>query len=146
MEVPCAKRSCLTTTDSIHNLSISAMPWESCFMIEPRLVMLEQDAVLALSQILGIMLDDLFGNADSSGWNSERILDLEARLMAPAEEEGVLLGIDDAALLLQGMAFTEVMSQDLPWIDSVRWVTDFITEELRQHWTEEEGRAYSVVR
>ena len=115
-------------------------------MIEPRLVMLEQDAVLALSQILGIMLDDLFGNVDSSGWNSERILDLEARLMAPAEEEGVLLGIDDAALLLQGMAFTEVMSQDLPWIDSVRWVTDFITEELRQHWTEDEWRTYSVVR
>jgi len=26
-------------------------------MIEPRLVLLEQDAVLALSQILGIMLD-----------------------------------------------------------------------------------------
>ena len=115
-------------------------------MIEPRLVMLEQEAVLALSQILGIMLDDLFGNVDSSGWNSERILDLEARLMAPAEEEGVLLGIDDAALLLQGMAFTEVMSQDLPWIDSVRWVTDFITDELRQYWTEDEWRAYSVVR
>lgn len=113
-------------------------------MIEPRLVMLEQDAVLALSQILGIMLDDLFGNVDSSGWNSERILDLEARLMAPAEEEGVLLGIDDAALLLQGMAFTEVMSQDLPWIDSVRWVTDFITEELRQHWTEDEWRKLTM--
>jgi hypothetical protein len=112
-------------------------------MIEPRLVLLEQDAVLALSQILGIMLDDLFDDADSSGWNSERILDLEARLMAPAEEEGVLLGIDDAALLLQGMAFTEVMSQDLPWIESVRWVTDFITEELRQHWTEDEWRKFT---
>jgi hypothetical protein len=60
--------------------------------------------------------------------------------MAPAEGEGVLLGIDDAALLLQGMAFTEVMSQELPWIESVRWVTDFITEELRQHWTEDEWR------
>jgi hypothetical protein len=112
-------------------------------MIEPRLVVLEQDAVLALSQILGIMLDDLFDGADSKGWNSERILDLEARLMAPAEEEGVLLGIDDAALLLQGMAFTEVMSQDLPWIESVRWVTDFITEELRQHWTEDEWRKFT---
>jgi hypothetical protein len=112
-------------------------------MIEPRLVLLEQDAVLALSQILGIMLDDLFDGADSKGWNSERILDLEARLMAPAEEEGVLLGIDDAALLLQGMAFTEVMSQDLPWIESVRWVTDFITEELRQHWTEDEWRKFT---
>ena len=123
---------------------MSAKPLESWFMIEPRLVMLEQDAVLALSQILGIMLDDLFGNADSSGWSSERILDLEAQLMAPAEEEGVLLGIDDAALLLQGMAFTEVMSQDLPWIDSVRWVTDFITEELRQHWTEDEWRKLTM--
>jgi hypothetical protein len=112
-------------------------------MIEPRLVLLEQDAVLALSQILGIMLDDLLDGADSSGWNSERILDLETRLMAPAEEEGVLLGIDDAALLLQGMAFTEVMSQDLPWIESVRWVTDFITEELRQHWTEDEWRKFT---
>ena len=112
-------------------------------MIEPRLVLLEQDAVLALSQILGIMLDDLYNTENSSDWNSERILDLEARLMAPCEEEGVLLGIDDAALLLQGMAFTEVMSQDLPWIESVRWVTDFITEELRQHWTEDEWRKFS---
>ena len=120
-----------------------AKPWRSCFMIEPRLVLLEQDAVLALSQILGIMLDDLYNTENSSGWSSERILDLEARLMAPGEAEGVLLGIDDVALLLQGMAFTEVMSQELPWIDSVRWVTDFITEELRQYWTEDEWRKFS---
>jgi len=32
----------------------------------------------------------------------------------------------------------------LPWIDSVRWVTDFITEELRQHWTEEEWRKLTL--
>jgi len=31
----------------------------------------------------------------------------------------------------------------LPWIDSVRWVTDFVTEELRQHWTEDEWRGLS---
>ncbi len=109
----------------------------------PRLVLLEQDAVLALSQILGIMLDQFFYGVDSNGWDSEKIVDLESRLMAPGEDEGVLLGIDDVALLLQGMAFTEVMSQDLPWIDSVRWVTDFVTEELRQHWTEDEWRGLS---
>ena len=109
-------------------------------MIEPRLVVLEHDAVLALSQILGIMIDQFFDGGDSNGWDSEKIVDLETRLMAPGEDEGVLLGIDDVALLLQGMAFTEVMSQDLPWIDSVRWVTDFVTEELRQHWTEDEWR------
>ena len=107
-------------------------------MKEPRLVPLEQDAVLALSQILGIMLDQLLDGEDARGWSSEKILDLEARLMAPGENEGVLLGINDVALLLQGMAYTEVMSQEFPWIDTVRWVTDFVTEELRKHWSEEE--------
>jgi len=95
---------------------------------------------LALSQILGIMLDQLLDGEDARGWSSEKILDLEARLMAPGENEGVLLGIDDVALLLQGMAYTEVMSQEFPWIDTVRWVTDFVTEELRKHWSEEEWR------
>jgi len=109
-------------------------------MKEPRLVPLEHDAVLALSQILGIMLDQLLDGEDARGWGSEKILDLEARLMAPGENEGVLLGIDDVALLLQGMAYTEVMSQEFPWIDTVRWVTDFVTEELRKHWSEEEWR------
>jgi len=109
-------------------------------MKEPRLVPLEQDAVLALCQILGIMLDQLLDGEDARGWSSEKILDLEARLMAPGENEGVLLGIDDVALLLQGMAYTEVMSQEFPWIDTVRWVTDFVTEELRKHWSEEEWR------
>jgi hypothetical protein len=107
-------------------------------MKEPRLVPLEHDAVLALCQILGIMLDQLLDGEDARGWSSEKILDLEARLMAPGENEGVLLGIDDVALLLQGMAYTEVMSQEFPWIDTVRWVTDFVTEELRKHWSEEE--------
>ena len=107
-------------------------------MKEPRLVPLEHDAVLALSQILGIMLDQLLDGEDARGWSSEKILDLEVRLMAPGENEGVLLGIDDVALLLQGMAYTEVMSQEFPWIDTVRWVTDFVTEELRKHWSEEE--------
>ena len=84
------------------------------------------------------MLDQLLDGEDARGWSSEKILDLEARLMAPGENEGVLLGIDDVALLLQGMAYTEVMSQEFPWIDTVRWVTDLVTEELRKHWSEEE--------
>jgi len=112
-------------------------------VIEPRLVTLERDAILALTQILGIMLDRLFDGEDTNGWNSEHIIDLEARLMAPIEEKGVLLGINDAALLLHGMAYTEVMSEHLPWIDSVRWVADFVTQELRQHWTEDEWRRFS---
>ena len=39
------------------------------------------------------------------------------------------------------MAFTEVASAELPWIDMVRWTTDFITAELRQYWTDEEWQS-----
>ena len=112
-------------------------------MIEPRTIQLEPEAVMAMSQILGIMLDQMFDAETSTMWNTEHIIELEARLVAPAEGEPIELGIDDASLLLQGMAFTEVMSEDLPWIDTVRWVTDFVTAELRQHWTEEEWQTYS---
>jgi len=54
------------------------------------------------------------------------------------------LGIDDVALLLDGIAYTEVASADLPWIDMVRWTADFITAELRPYWTDEEWRAYAA--
>ena len=84
-------------------------------MIEPRSVVLEHEAVLALTQILGIMGDQLMADGLESQWNFEHIIELEARLMTPAPGEAVTLGIDDAALLLQGMAFTEVMSIDFPW-------------------------------
>ena len=112
-------------------------------MIEARTIQLEPEAVMAMSQILGIMLDQMFDAETSTMWNTEHIIELEARLVAPAEGEPVELGIDDASLLLQGMAFTEVMSAELPWIDMVRWVTDFVTTELRQHWTEEEWQNFS---
>jgi len=112
-------------------------------VIEPRTIQLEPEAVMAMSQILGIMLDQMFDAETSTMWNTEHIIELEARLVAPAEGEPIELGIDDASLLLQGMAFTEVMSEDLPWIDTVRWVTDFVTAELRQHWTEEEWQTFS---
>ena len=134
------KVDCQIVTYVVLWLSSTGFRSKNYTMKEPRLVPLEHDAVLALSQILGIMLDQLLDGEDARGWSSEKILDLEARLMAPGENEGVLLGIDDVALLLQGMAYTEVMSQEFPWIDTVRWVTDFVTEELRKHWSEEEWR------
>lgn len=112
-------------------------------MIEPREIQFEPDAVLAMSQILGIMLDQLWDTQNQTGQNSERIIDLDARLMECLESGRVVLGIDDASLLLQGMAFTEVMSADLPWIETVRWVTDFVTVQLRQHWSEHEWQTHS---
>ena len=112
-------------------------------MINPRNVVLEHDAVIALTQILGIMLDQMFDVESRAVWEVEDVIDLEARLSESEEGSPITLGIDDVALLLQGMAFTEVMSEDLPWINTVRWVTDFVTAELRQYWTEDEWREFA---
>jgi len=107
---------------------------------------LEADARMALGQILGIMSDQVMSGAGSR-WDVERLMEIEMRLGVVAgafgpeqvdEVETVTLGIDDAALLLDGMAFTEIASGDLPWIDMVRWTSDFVTGELRSHWSEAE--------
>ena len=50
----------------------------------------------------------------------------------------VELHIEDVALVLSGMAFTETMSADLPWFEMVRWTSDFVTAELRAHWSDAE--------
>jgi hypothetical protein len=114
----------------------------------PRSIELEPDARLALGQIIGIMADQAMSGAIAR-WDVERLMELELRLGLPPGGAGiealadetsavVILGIDDAALLLDGMAFTEVASADLPWIEMVRWTSDFVTSELRSHWTQSE--------
>jgi hypothetical protein len=114
----------------------------------PRSIELEPDARLALGQIIGIMADQAMSGAVAR-WDVERLMELELRLgLLPGStvvgdpvgdtSDTVVLGIDDAALLLDGMAFTEAASADLPWIDMVRWTSDFVTGELRSHWTQSE--------
>jgi hypothetical protein len=108
---------------------------------------------MALGTILGIMSDQAMSGT-APRWDLERLLELELRLgvvaggvAAPdqlAELAAVTLGIDDAALLLDGMAFTEVASADLPWIEMVRWTSDFVTAELRSHWTDAEWLALTA--
>jgi hypothetical protein len=51
--------------------------------------------------------------------------------------------IDDAAMILHGLAFTETMSSELPWFDMVQWTVDFIVGELRPQWTDDEWEAFS---
>lgn len=48
------------------------------------------------------------------------------RLQQPQEGEPVLLGIDDAALLLDVMAFTGVMSVEFPFFEMVHSTSDFV--------------------
>ena len=125
-------------------------------MLLPRTIELESDARMALGQILGIMYDQAMSGA-ATQWDIDRLLELELRLgVVPGampgashaqgsdEAAAVTFGIDDAALLLDGMAFTEIASADLPWIDMVRWTSDFVTSELRSHWTEAEWLALAT--
>jgi hypothetical protein len=124
----------------------------------PRQIELTPDARAALAQILGIMTDQVMGGDDTWGraatWPIERLLEVEARLgitlgiddvgRGSDDTTTVMLGIDDAALLLDGMAFTEVASADLPWIDMVRWTSDFVTSELRQHWSDDDWHTFAT--
>jgi hypothetical protein len=113
-------------------------------VIQPRDIVFERDAVTALTEILGIMADQVMGEVSNPRWEIAKLADLEARLMQPADGDPVTIGIDDAALLLDGMAFTEVMSVEFPWFEMVQWTADFVTAELRQHWTEDEWRDFSA--
>jgi hypothetical protein len=112
---------------------------------------------MALGQIIGIMSDQVMSGAPTH-WSIERLVELDVRLGvvhdgfdvggldAESTDDAleVTLGIDDAALLLDGMAFTEVASADLPWIDMVRWTSDFVTSELRSPWTDEEWMGFAA--
>lgn len=111
-------------------------------MVEPRQVVFEADAVSALFEILGIMTDQLMEGNMVGRWDAEAVVDLQMRLSGLQDGEAVEIGIDDAALLLDGMAFTEVMSVDFPFFEMVQWTSDFITAELRSHWSEELWLAY----
>jgi hypothetical protein len=115
-------------------------------VIEPREVPVSADSTAALLQILGIMSDELLSGGGRPGWDFDRLDELEQRLQSAAlhGSPSMALGIDEAALLLDGMAFTEMASVELPWFDMVRWTSDFVTEQLRQHWTDEEWSAFAA--
>lgn len=108
------------------------------------------EAGAALRQILGIMVDQTMAD-HGWDWDLEHVVGLDQYLegrWTPEEwsavrgdDRPVELELADAALLLDGMAYTEVASAELPWVDMVRWTSDFVTAELRQHWTEDEWRA-----
>lgn len=111
-------------------------------MIEPRAIAFEVDAVSALFEILGIMTDQLMEGNMHSRWDTEAVVGLQMRLSGAENGVPVEIGIDDAALLLDGMAFTETMSVDFPFFEMVQWTSDFVTSELRSHWSEELWMAY----
>jgi hypothetical protein len=113
-------------------------------VIEPREISLDKEAIASLSQIIGIMTDQMQLAERQTRWNVEHLVDLDERLFSHEDGQPIVLGLDDAALLLEGMAFTEIMSVELPWFDMVQWTSDFVTAELRQHWTQEQWEQFAA--
>ena len=106
------------------------------------MIVFEPEAVSALFEILEIMTDQLIEGNMLGRWDTEAVVELQMRLSGIQKGEAVEIGIDDAALLLDGMAFIEVMSVDFPFFEMVQWTSDFVTSELRSHWSEESWLAY----
>ena len=104
----------------------------------PRNIALQKEAALALGEILGIMTDQLMEGSMRPRWDAEAVVELQMKLHRAEDGETIEMGIDEAALLLDGMAFTEAMSVEFPFFDMVQWTSDFVTTELRTHWTEQE--------
>lgn len=124
-------------------------------MSTSRDIILTTDALAALGQILAIMTDQALAGEGRPRWDVETLMSLEVRLGVATgvndwampetgPDRTVTLDIGDAALLLDGMAFTEMASVEFPWFDMVRWTADFITTELRQHWTDDEWRNHAA--
>jgi hypothetical protein len=125
-----------------------------------RLIELPAAAAASIDQILGILLDSFMAGGDpTTGHNAftwgidiEQVVDLGSRMRevwtaaelssGDGPDRSVDLSIEDVALVLQGMAFTEVLSAELPWVDMVRWTSDFVTAELRQHWSDQEWSSF----
>lgn len=112
----------------------------------------------ALVTILGIVLDNA-QEAQAEGyrtsWNLEHVIQLDSRFhevwpelaglwsglatddALAGEARSIELHIEDAELLLAGMAFTEMASTELPFFEMVQWTSEFIAAELRQLWPDD---------
>ena len=130
-----------------------------------RVMQLDRDAAGALVTILGIVLDNAQEAAldgHRTTWNLEHVLDLDTRFHhvwpelaglwsgvmndAPGDSRELELHIEDAELLLAGMAFTEMASTELPFFEMVQWTSEFVAAELRQLWPDELWRERAGVK
>ena len=107
-----------------------------------RIITLPIEAGAALRETLGILEDhreseDPYRSASLNlklleAWEEDEWASMKA------DDRPIEFDIEDAALVLHGLAFTETMSAELPWFDMVQWTVDFIVGELRPQWTEDE--------
>lgn len=112
-----------------------------------RMITLPIEAGAALRETLGI-LDDHHEAEDPY-----RAASLNLKILGAwsegeweslsGEDRAIEFDIEDAALILHGLAFTELMSAELPWFDMVQWTVDFVAAELRPRWTESEWEQFA---
>jgi len=107
-----------------------------------RTITLPIEAGAALRETLGILEDhqeaeDPYRAASLNlkileAWNEDEWSSMQA------DDRPIEFDIEDAALVLHGLAFTETMSADFPWFAMVQWTVDFVAGEIRPQWTEDE--------
>jgi hypothetical protein len=110
--------------------------------VHPRKVTLPIVAGAALRETIGI-LDDHQATEDPhrATWLELRVWEAwteQEWASMDGPDRDIEFEIEDAALILEGLAFTEMMSVDLPWFDMVQWTVDFVTAQLRPMWTDDE--------
>ncbi len=113
-------------------------------LVLPRSLILPIEAGAALRQTLGILDDHLAAD------DPYRAMLLDQRIWETWERDewnamegpdrAISFEIEDAAVILAGLAFTEAMSAEFPWFAMVQWTVDFIAAELRPLWTDDEWR------
>lgn len=120
----------------------------------PRTFELPPDARAAVAELVGIMSDQVMVGPVDARWDYGELMRIEHRFavtmgvddvgVGSSDSVTVTVGMEDVAALLDGMAYTEVMSEDFAWIDMVRWTADFVASELRGHWTDDEWQEFTA--
>lgn len=109
-----------------------------------RTLMMPAEGIIALQTITGILDDHEVPIDPVVADRLSRTLHEATPFSTGAEGEelGVELTIQEADVLLRGLAFTEAMSVELPWYDMVVHTVQFVGDALVELWTDAEWLAY----
>ena len=111
---------------------------------EARMLSMPAEGVIALQTVIGI-IDDHALPADPWVYAS-LIKTLQENSPVSTGGDGheisIPLSMPEADLILRGLAFTEVMSVELPWYEMVIFTVQFVGDALVELWTDAEWLAY----
>ena len=109
---------------------------------ELRTMVLPWEGIEALRTVLGI-LDDHEVRVDAVAYETISIKLVNAVMMGPQDGDiPVEVSIPEANVLLEGLRFTDVMSMDLPFYDTVVDTINFVGEQLLALWSSTQWLAF----